>query len=254
MHKIKFVSRNRTSKAGAGVALLLIMLTSCTPAASPTATKALLPTVTASAIPTSTLTPVLVTGLPPQPTSTPNPVQAERQERIKKVIQTYFEVRYRAFSLSPPADFQQNGFGDLVSDGVGAQDFRVTEMAKLAVERKWYELNQYRFAKYKYSLKYKDIVLDPSAQRAEISLTEYFEIICERSMKNNPDNPHPCAVGDLTHKISLQNEQGQWKITADIYRDSWWRQFRTPGASTDEILHNIHVEMHKLETMASPAP
>jgi hypothetical protein len=179
---------------------------------------------------------------------------AKQQEEIKDAIQAYFEIRYRALSISPPVDFQQNIFGNLVSDGDDAKDFLVTELAKLAVERKWYELNKFRYAEYEYSLVYKDIVIDASTQTAEISLNEYFEIICERAMENDPESPKTCAVGELTHEIVLRNEQGQWKILSDVYWDSWWRQFRKQGSSTDEILHSINLEMQKLEARPSPTP
>lgn len=236
-----------------GTVLLFIILTSCMSAVRPTSVETPFQTDTFTHVQAFTLTPVLATGLPPQPTVTPNPTQAKQQEGIKSVIQAYFEIRYRLLSVSPLADFQQNGFGDLVSNGADAKDFLVTEMAKLAVERKWYELNNLRYAKYTYSLKYKDIVIDTSAQTAVISLLEYFEIICERAMENNPENPQACAIGDLTHEIVLHNEQGQWKIVSDVYWDSWWRQFRKPGASTDEILDSINLKMLELEARALPA-
>jgi hypothetical protein len=233
---------------------IILILTSCMSAVGSTSTETPFQPDTFTHVQASTLTPVLATGLPPQPTITPNPTQAKQQERIKSVIKEYFEIRYRALSVPRLADFQQNGFGDLVSNGADAKDFLVTEMAKLAVERKWYELNNLRYAKYAYFLKYKNIVMDTPAQTAVTSLLEYFEIICEQAMENNPENPQACAIGDLTHEIVLHDEQGQWKIVSDVYWDSWWRQFRKPGASTDEILDSINLEMQELEARASPVP
>jgi hypothetical protein len=192
--------------------------------------------------------------LPPQPSITPDAAQAKQQAEIKSVIQAYFELHYRALSVSPPENFQQNGFGDLVSDGPGAKDFLVTEMAKLAVERKHLELNKYRFVKYDYTLNYKEILVDGSTQTAEVSLLEYFEIIYEKAVESYPLEPHDCATGDLSHKIILHNEQGRWKIVSDIYWDSWWRQFRTPGASTADILRTIDLKMRKLDVKPSPTP
>jgi hypothetical protein len=220
------------------------------PISTPIATLALSPTSTT----TATVHPILETGLPPSPTATPNATQAARQEDIKDVIRAYFEIRYQLLSISPPADIKQDVFGELVSSGNDAKDFLSTETAKLAVERKWHELNKQRYAKYEYSLKYEDIVVDTSTQRATVSLHEYFKIICEREIENNPKNPSSCAIGELTHEIVLHNEQSQWKIISDIYRDSWWRQFRKPGLSTNEILDNIEWQMHELETIPSPTP
>ena len=155
--------------------------------------------------------------------------------------------------MSPPKDFQSRGFGDLVSDGSDARDFLATEMAKLAVERKWIELNRFGYAKYEYSLKYKNIVIDTSAKIATVSLLEDFTVVTERAMELNPEKPS-ITRGDQTHEIVLHNVHGQWKIVSDIYRDAWWRSYRKPGMSTDEILHKIDAELQKLETMPSATP
>lgn len=97
-------------------------------------------------------------------------------------------------------------------------------------------------------------MIDMSTQTATVSLYEYFDIICERAMENNPQNPSSCAVGELTHEIVLHNEHSRWKIISDTYWDSWWRQFRKPGLSTSEILDNIELTMQELEAMPSPSP
>lgn len=221
----------------------------------PTPASASTPTTTLTLLPTSTTTihPVLETGLPPSPTITPNATQAAQQEDIKDVIQAYFEIRYRLLSVSPPANIQQDVFGELVSSGDDAKDFLATETAKLAVERKWYELKELRYAKYEYSLKYTDILFDTTTQVVTVSLLDNFKIIREWTIKSNPENPS-VTRGGLSHEIVLHNEQGQWKIISDTYWDSWWRQFRKPGLSTNQILHNIELKMKKLEAMPSPTP
>lgn len=254
------------------IVILATILSSCTPVLqrpfipSPSPIDIFTPMLASTSTPTTTLGlsltsttmatahPVLETGLPPSPTITPNATQAAQQEDIKDVIRAYFALRYQLLSVSPPADIQQNVFGELVSSGDDARDFLATETAKLAVERKWYELNKLRYAKYEYSLKYTDISFDATAQMATVSLHEYFEIICEKAMDNNSQNPSACAIGELTHEIVLHNENDQWKIISDTYWDSWWRQFRKPGLSTNEILQNINAKMQKLETMPSPTP
>jgi|CXWL01.1.fsa_nt_gi hypothetical protein len=214
---------------------------------------------TQASLPTSTpiLTIVYPTpsALPTQLTApvTLDPVQAEQQDEIKSVIQAYFALRYQALSISPPEDFQVNGFGDLVSNGTEAKDFLVTEIAKLAAERKWRELNGFRYAKYEYFLKYKDIFIDASNQIATISVLEDFTIITERDLELNPAEPN-INRGDLTHEIVLHNERGQWEIVSDIYRDSWWLQYRKPGMSTDEILRKINEVLQRLEAMPSATP
>ena len=196
----------------------------------------------------------LISATPSSQVENPETVASEVPDEIKNTIQAYFALRYQLLSVSPPADIQQDVFGELVSSGDEAKDFLATETAKLAVERKWYELNKLRYAKYEYSLKYTDISFDATAQMVTVSLHEYFEIICEKAMDNNSQNPSACAIGELTHEIVLHNENNQWKIISDTYWDSWWRQFRKPGLSINEILQNINAKMQKLETMPSPTP
>ncbi|MFZ5910688.1 MAG: hypothetical protein ACOYYU_11805 [Chloroflexota bacterium] len=229
---------------------LLITLAACTPVAGPAETPArptlstMLAAVTPSPLPTQlTIVPTL------------NPTQTEQQEEIKGVIQAYFDLRYQALSVSPPEDFQTNGFGDLVSDGPDARDFLVTEMGKLAVERKHYELNQLRYVKYEYFLDFSNIEIDSSAQRAVVSLLERFDAIREKAVELNPEDPHISRMGGLEHEINLYKEHDQWKIVSDIYYDHLWRILRQPlDASTEEILHNINIQLTKLETKAPPTP
>ena len=255
------------------IAILLITLTACS-SARPSAdvantamaivqtavalTQTAMPTVTPPP-PTFTSTATVVYPTPsPMPTQltlpvTLDPIQAKQQEEIKGVIQAYFDLRYQALSISPPEDFQINGFGDLVSNGTEAKDFLVTEMAKLAAERKWRDVNRFGYVKYDYSLKYKDIFIDASNQIATISVLDDFTIITERDMELNPKAPNS-ERGDQTHEIVLHNEQGQWKIISDIYRDTWWLQFREPGISTDEILRKINKALQSLEAMPTVTP
>lgn len=75
-----------------------------------------------------------------------------------------------------------------MSSGDDAKDFLATETAKLAVERKWYELNKLRYAKYEYSLKYNDIMFDASAQTATVSLLDNFEFTREWAVESRPNN------------------------------------------------------------------
>ena len=214
-------------------------------------TQTALPTATLEATPAIALPTILPTLLTIAPTL--NPTQEVQVEEIKNVIQAYFEMRYQALSVSPPEDFQINGFGDLVSDSPDAMDFLTTEMAKLAVQRKWIDLNRFGYVKYEYSLKYKDIVIDTSAQIATVSLLEDFAIVHERAMERDPDDPSTTR-GDQSHEIVLHNEQDQWKIVSDIYWDAWWRSYRKPGRSTDEILREINEEMRELEAMPTATP
>lgn len=100
------------------------------------------PSITPSPIPAATTPSPLPTRLTALVTL--DQAQAKQQDEIKSVLQAYFDLRYQVLSVFPPEDFQSNGFGDLVSDGSNAKDFLITEMAKLSVQRKWYELNRLR--------------------------------------------------------------------------------------------------------------
>jgi hypothetical protein len=256
------------------IAILAMLFAACTPELQPpvpptsppadfftptsTLYSAAPPAPTLPPLPTSTTTatphPIFETALPPSPTSTPNATEASQQAEIKQVLQAYFELRYQLLSVSPPSDIRQEVFDGLVSGGEEAKDFLALETAKLAVESKWHELNKQRYAKYEYSLEYTDISVDAAAQVATVSLHEYFEIICERAMESNSRNPSACAIGELTHEIVLHNEDGRWKIISDTYWDAWWRQFRKPELSTNEILQKIRAKMQELETRSSPTP
>jgi hypothetical protein len=183
-----------------------------------------------------------------------NPTQEKQQEEIDEIIKEYFNIRYRVLSISPPEDFQETGFGNLVSDGPDAEDFLVTEMGKLAVQKKYFELRNLRYVEFKYSLDYREIVFDDSSQQATVSLVEHHHVIRERAKENNPENPR-VSEGELIHKIILSKEQSEWKIISDIYWDSMWYTLRHPqNASTDEILRNIDKKMRQLEKGASPTP
>ena len=209
-----------------------------------------------SLLPISSITPIPASAspLPTQLTIVPtlDPTQTIQQEEIKSVIQEYFEIHYQSLSVSPPANFQETGFGNLVSDGPDAKDFLVTEMAKLAVERKHLELKKFRYTEYEYSLDYLDLVVEENGQIAKVHLIEKFLIFCELSLVDDPEDPKICTEGDLNHALLLRNEQGGWKIVSDAYWDLWWMRFRKPGATTEETLNAIELLMQKLETTPTP--
>ncbi len=58
----------------------------------------------------------------------------EQQAELKSVIQSYFEIRYSALSVSQPDGFKLDGFGDLVSNREDAKAFLNAELAKMAIE------------------------------------------------------------------------------------------------------------------------
>jgi len=239
------------------VLLLILFLSSCDSLDTPTVI-ALLSTSTHTPAPTlsSTPNPVTKTPLPTQLTIVPslNPTQVIQQEGIKSILQEYFDIHYKALSVSPPANFLETGFGDLVSDGPDAKDFLEAEMAKLAVEMKHHELHRLRYTDYDYFLDYLDIVVEEDGQIANVQLIEKFVIFCELSLLDDPEDPKICTEGDLPHAFLLRNERGGWKIVSDAYWDYWWMRFRAPGATTEDVLNAIHLVMQKYETMPTPTP
>ncbi len=222
-----------------------------------TSTPVLSLTATYTPVPTSLSTTISIEGtpLPTQLTIVPtlNPTQVIQQEEIKSVIQEYFEIHYQALSISPPANFQEIGFGDLVSDGSEAKDFLATEMGKLAVERKHYEINKLRYVEYNFYLSYKVLDIDESVKKATVSLGDRYDVVRESAVEANPEDPL-VSSGGLSHEIILQNEGGQWKIISDTYRDALWRTLRKPESTTDDILRGIDIMLADLEERASPMP
>jgi len=176
----------------------------------------------------------------------------EQQEELKDFIQSYFEIRYRALSVAHSDDFKQDGFGNLVSDTPEAKPFLRAELAKLAVDIKHAELDHLRYVDYKYSLDFRNIVIDSSAKLATVSVVEDNEVIYEISAELNPKDPIVSRTANIEHTIILREEQGQWHVVSDDYNDYLWRMLRKMGKSTDEILR---VMDKMLSTMkASPSP
>jgi len=190
----------------------------------------------------------------PTPTGTPiidpnaqgEPVSLKQQEELKAVIQSYFEIRYSALSISQPYGFRPDGFGDLVSAESDARAFLDAELGKLALEIKYAELNRSRYVDYKYFLDFSNFSMDAATQLVTVSVVEDNEIIYEISAENDPTNPLVAQMSGLKHTIVLRKEQDQWKIVSDDYNDFLWRTVRQNGKSTEEMLN-------RLNTMEAPA-
>ena len=116
-------------------------------------------------------------------TNTPTPqldslegvIDSTVPEEIKRVIQSYFEIRYRTLST-----LQLESFGDLVSDTSAARAWVDTELSKLAVEVKHAKLHQLKYMDYKYFLDFESIAIDTpstSYQTATISVVEGHEVV-----------------------------------------------------------------------------
>ncbi len=240
------------------ILLVIILLTSCsranmsTPAKSPTGTGINTPSQTPSPSltinnATSTSISVTETPMPTEQTVVPtlDPTQEIQQEEIKGIIEQYFVVYYQVLSTKPPADFEKKGFGDLISDMPEARDFEEIEVAKLQVQAKYWELNKFRFTDYNHTLEYDSFTFNQEKNQVTVYLLDKAEAVQEISLVRNPKDPRVTYLG-FGHIFILHKEGEEWKIVSDTYFDSWWQQFRKPGATKEEILNAIDAKRQKL--------
>lgn len=173
-------------------------------------------------------------------TKTPDPTEEIlsqiEQNELKKIIYAYFDLRYRALSVSNSEDFKRNGFGDLISDMYEDENFLQEELSKLAVDIKHAELNRLRYADYKYFLDFSSITLDRNTQTVTVSVIEDNEVVYERSVELNPEEPTVSHQYNIVHTITLQKDQSKWEIISDKYVDNLWKALRQEKKSTGEIL------------------
>ncbi|MCC6569789.1 MAG: amidase domain-containing protein, partial [Anaerolineales bacterium] len=165
-------------------------------------------------------------------------VPLKQQEELKSVIQTYFEFRYNALSISQPYDLQLNGFGGLVSDGPDAKAFMDAELAKLAIEIRRAELYDLKYADYEYFLDFRDFVMDAITQTAKVSVIEEHNVIYESAAVSKLEREEPIVshLYNREHTITLRREDEQWKIVSDDYNDYLWRMLRQGGKTKDEMI------------------
>ena len=155
-------------------------------------------------------------------------------DEIKGVIQSYFELRYRALNTLQPDSFE-----NLVSGTSQAKAFLDAELSKLAVEIKHARLNHLKYASYKFSLDFIDFLANSSDNTVTVLVSESNEVIYELSEELNPEEPPITYMYGLVHTIILQKEGNRWKIISDDYTDSLWRMLRQTGISTNELLSTM---------------
>jgi len=188
-----------------------------------------------------------------QPGGTGRVAPAQEQVKLKSVIRAYFEMRYKAFSVSQPKDFRLTGFGNLLSNSAGAKVFLQEERSKLAVEIKNAQLNHLRYVNYKYSLQFQALTLDASGQAATVTLAEGNQVVYEISRELDPAKPIVSRAGNIQHIIALRKEQGGWKIISDRYDDDLWKVLRQERKSTAEILSATSDMLGALKAAPRPA-
>jgi hypothetical protein len=185
-------------------------------------------------------TPVGATALPmtetPQPLATDDPNFIE-QEKIKKVIQSYFDIRHRAFST-----LKLEGFDDLISKSPEAIAFWESESSKLRVELRNAERNNLRYVAYNYFLYNEKITFDPTNQTAIVSISLSNHVIDEISALITSGEPIISSMSGEDHVIVMQKEDDEWKIVSDIYNDYLWRMLRKSGISIDDFLRLMEAQ------------
>ncbi len=185
-------------------------------------------------------TPVGATALPmtetPQPLATDDPNFIE-QEKIKKVIQSYFDIRHRAFST-----LKLEGFDDLISKSPEAIAFWESRSSKLRVELRNAERNNLRYVAYNYFLYNEKITFDPTNQTATVSISLSNNVIHEISALITSGEPIMSSMSGEDHVIVMQKEDDEWKIVSDIYNDYLWRMLRKSGISIDDFLRLMEAQ------------
>jgi hypothetical protein len=185
-------------------------------------------------------TPVGATALPmtktPQPLAPDDPNFIE-PEKIKKVIQSYFDIRHRAFST-----LKLEGFDDLISKSPEAIAFWESESSKLRVELRNAERNNLRYVAYNYFLYNEKITFEPTNQTAIVSISLSNNVIHEISALITSGEPIMSSMSGEDHVIVMQKEDDEWKIVSDIYNDYLWRMLRKSGISIDDFLRLMEAQ------------
>ena len=186
--------------------------------------------------------------LPTQLTVFPtnNSEESEIELAIIEVINDYFDIHYKALSISPPINFEQNGFGDLISDLPEAQEFEKLEVAKLIYQSTYWKQVDLRYAVYDHNLRFDQIELGKNLTTATIRLLDKAEVVRERQYDPS-SNDSKKTYREFGHIFSLRNEEGEWKIVSDRYFDSFWNRFLTHGYTGQEIYDAIIRATHNLE-------
>lgn len=153
------------------------------------------------------------------------------QDQIQETIQSYFDLRYRShYSL------QLEDLSYYVSGTLEAQSFFLRESDKLEIELRHLERSQLRYKDYVFSLDYVDVSISPDAQTAVVSLIEGHDVEFGNSTGNTGSEPFISSMRNLEHRITLQKENGVWKIGSDEYEDYIWRVIRQTVFTKAEYL------------------
>ncbi len=162
-----------------------------------------------------------------------SPYETDHQA-IKTVIAAYFDKTY-----SMNNSFQVDGFDDTVSTSDEASGFLKTELRKRAVEIVWARTNFLRYASYKFTLDYSEIVVFEAGQRARANFTEEHGIVYELSIPSGRES----HMSGVRHIMILKKEEGGWKIIYDVHDDQSHRSLYAPTPFPQDVLAGLDKQL-----------
>ncbi|MDY7079536.1 MAG: amidase domain-containing protein [Chloroflexota bacterium] len=148
------------------------------------------------------------------------------EDKIKEVINAYFELRYKARKLLEPADFSPLVVATDVST---TADWLQREQDRQEIEHFIAETFQTSYLEYKVFLDYPSIEVNGS--EAVVKLLEGNEVY----YTTHPTLPSRMA--NLEHTITLKNVDGRWRISNDQYRGDTIELLE--ALDKEEILKNV---------------
>jgi hypothetical protein len=162
------------------------------------------------------------------------------EEEIRKVIQNYFDMRYRSRATYQIEDFR------VLSDGSPqSESFVKSETVKLEIEIHNAKLHHLGYTYYEYTLKFSDILIDNEDFSATVSLIEGHDVIFEISEIISDTMPIISKMRNISHTIGLKKTQDGWKIVSDYYKDNLWRMLRTSNYTKDDLLNLLDASQNK---------
>lgn len=161
-------------------------------------------------------------------------VDLAEEEKIRAVIQNYFEKRYHSRQVN-----QIENFRELTDGSAQAEAFLKTESDKLEIEIYNAKLHHLGYTQYKFTLDFNNISIDREDQSATVLLTEGHDVVFEISNMISKAEPIVSKMRNLDHMIVLKKTQNDWKIVSDHYEDYLWRMLRATDLSKDELLHSM---------------
>lgn len=146
-------------------------------------------------------------GLTVLPAKATMSVEGQEESDIKKVVDTYFTLRYEARRSLASTDF----LAFTEATDVEAIGWRQSEADRLDIRFTIARTFEDYVIDYKFSLYY--VAIDVQKGKAIVTLLESNEI----TYSSNPTDPSRMA--DLRHVITLEYRQGKWVVQKDEYQD-----------------------------------